>query len=445
MEELLQLRLEVSRRGEKIVSLPCLGERDGSTVKLCRQLQAQQEVDAHRLAELEELQRIDSVIQTSIESGFIVTPVDLERSGECPLCLDQLTIVMDLKSMSCCGALICKECAETISKSQASTINQIHASNDILQRTQRIKELSALQCCSFCRSPCRDNAHQVAQMLSHATAGKAWAQVAYGECLEDGLRGVEQDRYAAMKWYTMAADQGNASAMNYLSLMWEEGFPEAGRPSSEKKANKYMALAACNGSPGGQYNMAVFESGRSDDSLVWCSLAASQGFCQSQFMLGEIHLHGRHGMPNAVFPAIYWLRKAALQGYAKAQMHLAFSLIITKQAIYDGIIDIAGHSAIPEACFWLGLYEEAMNAAHEIPMARPLWLQAHSSKCGCCGKSQSVIKLQRCAKCRIIGYCSKVCQVQHWKMGHKHDCRNLDVWKDAMKNVASFANPHCGR
>jgi hypothetical protein len=45
--------------------------------------------------------------------------------------------------------------------------------------------------------------------------------------------------------------------------------------------------------------------------------------------------------------------------------------------------------------------------------------------CGACGKQNNPIqenKLPQCAKCRIIYYCSKVCQVNHWPE-HKKTCK----------------------
>ena len=32
-------------------------------------------------------------------------------------------------------------------------------------------------------------------------------------------------------------------------------------------------------------------------------------------------------------------------------------------------------------------------------------------------------KLLICTRCKQIGYCSRACQVAHWKKGHKEQCR----------------------
>ena len=47
--------------------------------------------------------------------------------------------------------------------------------------------------------------------------------------------------------------------------------------------------------------------------------------------------------------------------------------------------------------------------------------------CGACGKEPSATgkRLQVCAGCRSVSYCSKQCQREHWKNGHKAECERL--------------------
>ena len=42
--------------------------------------------------------------------------------------------------------------------------------------------------------------------------------------------------------------------------------------------------------------------------------------------------------------------------------------------------------------------------------------------CACCGKTKNEIKLMCCSRCRTFFYCSKECQKNHWRAGHKSDC-----------------------
>jgi MYND finger/Sel1 repeat len=268
---------------------------------------------------------------------------------------------------------------------------------------------------------------------------------------------MRQNRYKAIDWYTLAADQGNATALFNLAQLWELGFPEVGKPASKSKAHENLLRAAQHGSPVAQYEMAVaaLESGHDNDDAAkwtWCSLSAAQGFHAAQCLLGEMHMNGgaEHGQSlsptrsSKTITAMHWYRQAARQGNANAQMYLAIAMIVSKVEICDGLADLPGHSAVPEACFWFGLYEETMHAAHQVPTKRPSGLQI--SSCACCGKQSAavdaaaVVKIQRCAKCKGAGYCGKECQVQHWKLGHKLDCANVAKLKDAMKNVDCFVS-----
>ena len=46
--------------------------------------------------------------------------------------------------------------------------------------------------------------------------------------------------------------------------------------------------------------------------------------------------------------------------------------------------------------------------------------------CPLCGISEKgEQKFARCAACRATNYCSKVCQKEHWKSGHKAECAGL--------------------
>jgi hypothetical protein len=41
--------------------------------------------------------------------------------------------------------------------------------------------------------------------------------------------------------------------------------------------------------------------------------------------------------------------------------------------------------------------------------------------CARCG--QLFAKLKRCTRCKDVSYCSRECQVAHWKAGHKEECK----------------------
>lgn len=44
-------------------------------------------------------------------------------------------------------------------------------------------------------------------------------------------------------------------------------------------------------------------------------------------------------------------------------------------------------------------------------------------RCRCAQCEKLCDKLQRCSACQLVGYCSRSCQVKHWKAGHKQACK----------------------
>ena len=57
-------------------------------------------------------------------------------------------------------------------------------------------------------------------------------------------RGVQQDLAEALKWYRLAAAQGNAFSQNSLGLMYEKG---RGVPQSNVEAHMWFNLAGMQG------------------------------------------------------------------------------------------------------------------------------------------------------------------------------------------------------
>lgn len=70
---------------------------------------------------------------------------------------------------------------------------------------------------------------------------------------------------------------------------------------------------------------------------------------------------------------------------------------------------------------------------------KPLW-----SKEECLTCKTSGVKLRKCSDCQKVYYCSRECQIKHWKSGHKDECRDLKefytVMEDDNNRLSSFAN-----
>ena len=67
--------------------------------------------------------------------------------------------------------------------------------------------------------------------------------------------------------------------------------------------------------------------------------------------------------------------------------------------------------------------------------------------CGNCGRNSDQDEtFKHCSRCKIVVYCCRACQVQHWKNGHKQDCRAASereeyVVKKQNKTVAAAEDP----
>ena len=54
--------------------------------------------------------------------------------------------------------------------------------------------------------------------------------------------------------------------------------------------------------------------------------------------------------------------------------------------------------------------------------------------CSYCGQQNVLSGLLKCGRCKSEFYCSKVCQKQHWKKGHKERCKAASVQGKGMFN-----------
>ena len=61
-------------------------------------------------------------------------------------------------------------------------------------------------------------------------------------------------------------------------------------------------------------------------ALKWYKKAAKQGYAKAQYNIGDMYRCG-HGVPRDPAKAMKWYRKAAKQGYAKAQYDLGLSYL----------------------------------------------------------------------------------------------------------------------
>jgi TPR repeat protein len=179
-------------------------------------------------------------------------------------------------------------------------------------------------CLIYVNSFMGDKFHTEEDILLYAATFK----VTKAADFRKGLEAVQKGDYVtALKEFTPLAEQGNADAQYNLGAMYYHG---QGVSQDLKAALKWFTLAAEQGNfVHAQYNLGLmYFNGRgvSPDykaALKWHTLAAKQGHATAQFILGVMYEKG-HAAQQDMKTAIKWLTLSAKQGYAAAQSRLGF-------------------------------------------------------------------------------------------------------------------------
>jgi TPR repeat protein len=134
--------------------------------------------------------------------------------------------------------------------------------------------------------------------------------------------GVVQDNKEAVKWYRLAAEQGNSKAQVALGYVTDEGAGVAQKPrESVKQAEQSDVNAQFN--KGMSYYNGLRVAQNHLEAVKWLRLAADQGHSDAQYNLGYIYYYGK-GVVQDYVEADKWYRLAAEQGNSKAQVALGY-------------------------------------------------------------------------------------------------------------------------
>jgi TPR repeat protein len=156
-----------------------------------------------------------------------------------------------------------------------------------------------------------------------AQQGNPDAQKQLGVMYEEG-DGVPKDAVEAEKWFRKAvigtrekAEHGDPEAQANLGTMYYKGM---GLPKDNDEAEKWYRKAAAQGNKYAQFQL---------DTIAWVQnygktiKAAKQGDPEAQEKLGEFYTFVDAG-PEQLAEAANWFRKAAEQGSPKGQKTLGF-------------------------------------------------------------------------------------------------------------------------
>ncbi len=135
-------------------------------------------------------------------------------------------------------------------------------------------------------------------LLKSAEAGDANAQNELAQRYENG-NGVEQSMSQALKWYQLAAQQGQVDAQYKFGSALTNGDPNA------------LFLM------GEAYRTGKGVSKNQEEARKWIGQAADKNLAVAQYTLGLMYLSGE-GVQKDNVTAEKWLRMAATQGNAPA-------------------------------------------------------------------------------------------------------------------------------
>ena len=121
------------------------------------------------------------------------------------------------------------------------------------------------------------------------------------------------DYVEAAKFYRPLADQGDASAQNFLGSIYSSG---QGVPQDYTEAARWYRLAAAQGDTAGQFNLGMmYYNGQGvpqdyAEAVKWNRLAAAQGNVVAQLALGVMYYNGK-AVPQDYVSAHMWFNLAA--------------------------------------------------------------------------------------------------------------------------------------
>jgi TPR repeat protein len=120
----------------------------------------------------------------------------------------------------------------------------------------------------------------LAEMAPLAVQGNASAQTFLGIVYDDGGYGVPENDKTAVKWYTLAAEQGDTISQNRLARMYADG---EGVLENDKTAVKWYTLAAKQGHAMSQFSLGFMYSrgygvlADNRRAYMWYSIASYNG------------------------------------------------------------------------------------------------------------------------------------------------------------------------
>lgn len=255
-----------------------------------------------------------------------------------------------------------------------------------------------------------------------------WPLYKIGKYYEIGC-GCSKDLKKAFTYYKKGAECGDTKSQHELGNCFNHA---KGVSKAIPDAIHWYTQAAKQGFALSQYALGeiYYDQKKFKEACRWYSLAAEQGLDMAQCSLAFCYENG-DGVERSLEKSLYWNKKAAEQGNTTAMANYGGNLLTRAAMKSGGRVDLVGKSAVPEALYWA---RKSMSLGYDD--ARSLVSQIEAAVLNTCANCEVKVGanpkiFSRCSQCKAASYCSKECQVTHWKKGHKWDC----VDKDGVKKV----------
>ena len=168
------------------------------------------------------------------------------------------------------------------------------------------------------------HASNLNELARAAQSGDVVSQIQLGSIYANGQEGMQRSYTEALRWFHMAAEQGSPLAQYNLALLFEHGL---GTERSLADAAIWYQRAANMGHPGAQLNLGyMYEHGlgvtenKTKAKELYTS-AANSGDQVAQHNLGLMLVSEGIGAPQHE-AAFHWFKQSAESGYVPAQYSL---------------------------------------------------------------------------------------------------------------------------
>ncbi|EJK72447.1 hypothetical protein THAOC_06022, partial [Thalassiosira oceanica] len=340
-------------------------------------------------------------------------------SEPCLICLEDIhvhaapSVLMEL--FFCCGGFICKSCVRNLRESELGLDN-----------------------CPLCRESlaATSEADDAARLMTLAKRGISWAERDVGRSMIYGRGGFQKQEKAGLEWLKKASAQDFPAALSELSELHRHGMKSVVRKSQEKanelllkaanlgyaKANSMLASCYLNGADDFEKN--------ADEAYFRASVAFAldNENGQAAFILGGLHYDKHVPEPSLYLGCYFWNIATSEDTTGAASYFYGQALHILANYLNGGQVLQPGANAMTAIFLWLRKsrdlgYKDAMEMLKKFETIG-------QSYCANCKKgAQAGERFKQCSKCKAQWYCSKKCQVESWRAGHKKDCKRASIMK----------------